>query len=170
VRSILWDLDIPQEAAMVLYEDNDACTAMRNAQKPTPHTRHIDIKYFAICEWFERDLMHMERIDTTINMSDHFTKGLSRALLHQHADYLLGLIPPAYSPIYASIVGTYTNQHVNLKPCVPTSFTTPMTAVAARIYAPVYEDYIGNPWMIVLWHGKYNLLSILHIRLWGGLP
>ena len=28
VRSILWDLGIPQEAATVLYEDNDACTAM----------------------------------------------------------------------------------------------------------------------------------------------
>jgi hypothetical protein len=51
VRSILGDLDIPQEAATVLYEDNDACTAMGNAQKPTPRTRHIDIKYFSICEW-----------------------------------------------------------------------------------------------------------------------
>ena len=53
VPSILWDLDIPQEAATVLYEDNDACTAMGNAQKPTPRTRHIDIKYFSICEWIE---------------------------------------------------------------------------------------------------------------------
>ena len=31
IRSILWDLDIPQEAATVLYEDNYACTAMANA-------------------------------------------------------------------------------------------------------------------------------------------
>jgi hypothetical protein len=82
VHSILWDLDIPQEAATVLYEDNDAFTVMGNAQKPTPCTRHIDIKYVAICEWIERDLMHMKRIDSTINMSDHFTKGLSRALFH----------------------------------------------------------------------------------------
>jgi hypothetical protein len=36
VHSILWDLDIPQKAATVLYGDNDACTAMGNAQKPTP--------------------------------------------------------------------------------------------------------------------------------------
>jgi len=82
IRSILWDLGIPQEAATVLYEDNDACTAMGNAQKPTPRTRHINIKYFSICEWIERDLMILERIDTTINMPDHFTKGLSRALFH----------------------------------------------------------------------------------------
>jgi hypothetical protein len=36
VRSVLWDLGIPQEAATVLYKDNDGCTAMGNAQKPTP--------------------------------------------------------------------------------------------------------------------------------------
>jgi hypothetical protein len=36
VRSILWDLGIPQEAATIMYEDNDACMAMGNAQKPTP--------------------------------------------------------------------------------------------------------------------------------------
>ena len=35
-QSILWDLGIPQEAATILYEDNDACTAMGNAQMPTP--------------------------------------------------------------------------------------------------------------------------------------
>lgn len=98
VRSILWDLGIPQEAATVLYEDNNACTAMGNAQKPTPRTRHIDIKYFSICEWIECDLMILERIDTTINMSDHFTKGLSRALFHRHADYLLGGYSMLYRP------------------------------------------------------------------------
>ena len=36
MRSVLWDLGIPQEATTVLYKDNDACTAMGNAQKPTP--------------------------------------------------------------------------------------------------------------------------------------
>ena len=60
IRSVLWDLGIPQEAATVLYEDNDACTAMGNAQKPTPRTRHMDIKYFSICEWVEQDLVHLE--------------------------------------------------------------------------------------------------------------
>ncbi len=48
VRSILWDLGVPQEAATVTYEDNNGCMAMGNAQKPTAQTRHIDIKYFAL--------------------------------------------------------------------------------------------------------------------------
>ncbi len=38
VLSILWDLNVPQEAASRLYKDNNACTAMVNAQKPTSRT------------------------------------------------------------------------------------------------------------------------------------
>jgi hypothetical protein len=154
VRSVLWDLDIPQEAATVLYEDIDACTAMGNAQKPTTRTRHMDIKYFLICEWVDRDLMHLERIDTSINMADHFTKALNRALFHRHADFLLGHVPPIYSPVYQSIVGTYTTDNVIYERFVPESFTTPTCAAAARVYAPLPEDYADNPWLlVVLWHG-----------------
>jgi len=64
VRSILWDLGIPQAAATLLYEDNDACIAMANAQKPTTRTRHMDIKYNVLCEWVERDLILLGRADT----------------------------------------------------------------------------------------------------------
>ena len=150
VRSVLWDLHIPQEAATVLYEDYDACTAMGNAQKPTPRTRHMDIKYFLICERVDRDLMHLERIDTTINMADHFTKALNRALFHRHADFLLGHVPPFYSPVYQSIVGTYTNDYNAYEQLVPESFTTPACAAAARVHAPLPSDYADNPWLLVV--------------------
>ena len=157
VHSVLWDLGIPQEAATVLYEDNDACTVMGNAQKTTPRTRHMDIKYFSICEWVDHDLMHLERIDTTINMADHFTKALTRALFHRHADFLLGHVPPMYSPVYQSIIGTYTNEYKAFEHMVPESFTTPTCAAAARVHALHPEDYEDNPWLaVVLWHGSYN--------------
>lgn len=98
--SILWELDIPQEVATVAYDDNDGCTSMANAQKPTPRTRHIDIKFFALCDWVEHDLIILERIDTSINIADHLTKMLSHILFHRHADYLLGHVPPTYSPVH----------------------------------------------------------------------
>ncbi len=98
-QSILWDLGIPQEAAMVMHKDNDACTAIGNAQKPTPRTRHMDIKYFLLCNWVKRDLMHLERVDTKMNMVDMFTKSLPRLMFHCHADYLMGHAPPKYSPV-----------------------------------------------------------------------
>jgi hypothetical protein len=62
VRSIMWYLGIPQQAATILYEDNDAATAMANAQKPTTRTRHMDIRYFVLSDWVERDLILLERI------------------------------------------------------------------------------------------------------------
>ena len=83
VRSILWDLGIPQEVATVMHEDNDACTAMGNAQKPTPRTRHMDIKYILLCNWVERDLMQLERVDTKLNMADMFTKNLPRLVFYR---------------------------------------------------------------------------------------
>ena len=93
----------------------------------------MDIKYFSICEWVDRDLMHLERIDTSINMSDHFTKTLSRALFHRHADFLLGHVPPMYSPVYHRAVGMYSEETSAFAKFVPESFTTPMCTAAARV-------------------------------------
>ena len=173
VRSILWDLQIPQEAATLLYEDNDGCTAMGNAQKPTTRTRHIDIKFFSLCDWVERDLMILERIDTSINMADHLTKALQPTLFHRHADYLLGHIPPTYSPVHKSIVGLLPNYTPNIDKFTPTTFTTPLTARAARIYAPLKEDFQHNPWLSILCMGTIqttfqpSLFSTF--GLWGGV-
>jgi hypothetical protein len=174
VRSVLWDLGIPQEAATLLYEDNDACTAMANAQKPMPRTRHMDIKYFSLSDWVERDLMLLERIDTSINLADHFTKSLQPALFHRHADFILGHIPPAYSPVYRYIIGSYAGNNAYLDKFVPSSFTTPLTAAAAGVHAPLRSDYADNPWFPILGHGLYNPLVSLssclaHSGLWGGV-
>jgi hypothetical protein len=163
VRSILWDLNVPQEAATIAYKNNNGCMAMGNAQKPTTHTRHIDIKYFALREWVKRDLIHLERIDTLINIADHLTKPLSRNLFYQHADFLLGHIPPKYSPIHAHAITTYSNMFTDNASTynttfpdvdwfVPSSFTTPLTAKAARMFVPTHDKIWGNPWLPILWH------------------
>ncbi len=123
IRSILWDLDIPQEAATILYEDNDGCTAMGNAQKPTTQTCHINIKYFSLCNWVERNLIILDPTDTLINMADHLTKALQPTLYHRHADFLLGHIPPAYSPLYTSMIGDFPNHTPNIDKYNPINFT-----------------------------------------------
>jgi hypothetical protein len=151
VQSILWDLNIPQDAT-IAYEDNDGCTAMGNAQKPTAHTHHIDIKYFALCEWVERDLIHLERIDTLINIADYLTKPLSKILFHWHANFLLGHIPPTYSPVHSHAITTYGDTFMDVNKFVPTLFTTPMTGKAARLFVPTHNDVWGNSWLPILWH------------------
>jgi hypothetical protein len=102
---ILWDMKVPQQAAAVIYEDNDACTAIANAQKPTTRTRHMDIRYFALSDWVEMDLMILERIHTSVNEADHLTKTLDRTLFYRHVDHIMGHIPPAYSPCAINIAG-----------------------------------------------------------------
>ena len=114
--------------------------------RKTPHLEHgiwISNTFLSVNGW-------IATIDTKINMADHFTKGLTRALFHCHANILLGHIPPMYSPVYQAIVGTYTDQFVNLECHVPASFTTPMCAAAAWVHAPLPDNCVGNPWLIVL--------------------
>jgi hypothetical protein len=126
---------------------------MGNAQKLTSCICHIDTKNFLICEWVERDLVLLDRIDTLINMSNHLTKALQPPLFHRHSDFLLGHIPLMYSPVYQTTVGHITNHTVDLDLFVPQSFTTPLTAAAARVNAPIASDYLHSPYLRILGHG-----------------
>jgi hypothetical protein len=106
-------------------------------------------------EW---DLILLERIATSINIADHLTKILSRILFHQHANYLLGHVPPKNSPVYRQAISTYSDIFWDIKQYVPEMFTTPttarqpLTAAAAQIFVPLHDEIKGNLWLIVLWH------------------
>jgi hypothetical protein len=102
----------------------------------------------------ERDLIRLEWIDTSINISDHLTKSLTRNLFHRHADYLLRYILPKYLAVYHHAITTYTDEHKDYDWYVPQSFTTPMTAATAQIFAPLIDDIKGNPWLQILWHDE----------------
>jgi hypothetical protein len=59
-----------------------------------------------------------------------------------------------YSLVYQAIAGTNINQAVAIEHFVLELFATPLCATNARVSAPLYDDYAGNPWLIViLWHG-----------------
>jgi hypothetical protein len=73
---------------------------MAMAQKPTPHTRHMDIKYHVLIDCIEHELLQLERIDTMLNKADHFTKQLGSTLFHRHDDYILSKVPPTYSAVF----------------------------------------------------------------------
>ena len=160
VHSILWDLDVPQEAASQLYENNNACTAMANAQKPTSCTHHMYIRYHVLCKWVEHDLIVLEQVDTTINKADHFTKLLSQVLFHRHIDHIMGHVPPEYPLAYQRSTGQFDTPTSDN---VPESYTTkttmlviiqqesddlyiPIAARAARIYTPDYRALTNTSW------------------------
>eukprot|EP00804_Cyclotella_cryptica_P007473 CCRYP_020680-RA/>CCRYP_020680-RA protein AED:0.55 eAED:0.39 QI:0/-1/0/1/-1/0/1/0/107 len=93
IGSLMWDLGIPQQAATVLYKDNDVCIAMANAQNLTTRKSHMDIRFFALAEWVEHDIMILERIHISINMADHMTKILDCILVYHRVDYIMGHVP-----------------------------------------------------------------------------
>ena len=101
----------------------------------------MDIKYHVLCEWVERDLVVMERVDTTINMADHFTKQLGPTLFHRHIDYILGHVPPTYSScfrrLYSSVQEKLRKPELSTTP-LPTTLPThalPTAAAAAKVLA-----------------------------------
>ena len=140
VRSVLHDLGVPQAAASVLYEDNEGAIGMVNAQKPTQRTRHMDIRYFALTDWVERDLLILDYIHTSKNLADNFTKPLSRIAFHRHVDYILGRVPPSHAPLARKRIGFKPLHNPVTIPHNTT--TTPNTVVprAATLQAP------SDPW------------------------
>ena len=49
-RSILNDLNVPQDNATVLFEDNRGALLMEQQRQPTKRTRHMEVKYFEVSD------------------------------------------------------------------------------------------------------------------------
>ncbi|KAD4585779.1 hypothetical protein E3N88_23380 [Mikania micrantha] len=62
-----------------VFCDNDA--AIQICKNPVQHskTKHIDIKVHFIRDCFDRNLIHLEKIDTSVNTADLFTKAIDRS-------------------------------------------------------------------------------------------
>ena len=80
VCSILDELGIHVVDATPIYVDNAGARMMANSQKLTRRTRHLDIRYFALTEWTEKDLILLKPFSTSDNNSDALTKSLGRQL------------------------------------------------------------------------------------------
>jgi len=96
IRSILDDVNVRQDTATTLYEDNQGALRMVKSGQPTKRTRHMDTKHFALQQWVDQDLLSLRRINTADNESDLMTKNLGRSLFYRHMEYLMGKILPEY--------------------------------------------------------------------------
>ena len=97
VRSLLQEIGLPQDKATTLYINNNGALLMANAQQPTRRTRHVEIKKFLLLEWVENDIIELQRITTSDNYSDGFTKPLGRILHYRHFDRVMGRKIPKYT-------------------------------------------------------------------------
>jgi hypothetical protein len=56
----------------------------------------MDIKYFALQDWVESDLILLHEISSSDNTSDAFTKILSKQLFYRHYDTYMGRCLPDF--------------------------------------------------------------------------
>jgi hypothetical protein len=152
---------VPQVAASILYEDNNACIAMAMAQKPTPHTRLMDIKFHALVEWVDRDLLCLEHIHTSLNMADHFTKQLGRTLFHRHVDYILGKVPPPYSSVFARFWSALHQPQLS----IPSSSTEDLPTISLKLPCQ-FAAVVAHPrstWSYILGSTFWGELGFLWV-------
>ncbi len=136
----------------------------------------MDIQYHVLCKWVKQDLIVLERVHTTINEADHFTKLLSWVLFHRHINYIMGHVPPEYSPAHDRSIGQFAKPAVKL---IPDSNTTKetlpvvirdnpddqyilMAAWAAHIYTPDYNALTNTYWTKIVASACLPYNPILH--------
>jgi hypothetical protein len=95
-RSLLQEVGIEQKVATILFEDNHGALMMANAKQPKRHTRHMDIKYFALLDWVEQDLLILEAIQTSNNAVNAMTKPLTKQTFYRYYNIYMGLTVPEY--------------------------------------------------------------------------
>jgi hypothetical protein len=118
-RSLINELDIPQDETTIIYEDNCGALLMVEAQQPTKNSRHIDIKHYAILDWVERDLITLHGITTHDNASDAMTKPLPKQLFYRHFDTYMGRRAPQYFMTTFPHFFQHTGKHVVTLPSTP---------------------------------------------------
>ena len=93
VRTILDELRLSQLSPTVIYVDNKGAYNIAQQGQPTKNSKHIDIRHFAIQDWVEKDLISLESVKTTSNVSDSLSKATQKQLFHRHFDFIMGKIP-----------------------------------------------------------------------------
>ena len=102
-KQFLNELRLYQLSPTVIYVDNKGAYNIAQQGQPTKNSKHIDIRHFAIQDWVEKDLISIESVKTTSNVSDSLSKATQKQLFHRHFDFIMGKIPPSQHLIVNSL-------------------------------------------------------------------
>jgi len=76
LRFILHELGYTQAEPTPIYEDNDSAIKIVNHSQPTDHSRHVEIRYFALQHWQLMKDIILIHLPGVVNPADMLTKAL----------------------------------------------------------------------------------------------
>jgi hypothetical protein len=90
VRRLMEELGYAQPKPTITYEDNMACIYMSRSAAMYHKARHIDTRVYHLRDLCKEGVMELEKIDTTAQVADSFTKGTPRVLFDEHRRIMMG--------------------------------------------------------------------------------
>ena len=88
LHSFLWELHSMPDDPLILNCDNQGVIALAKDNKFHVHTKHIDVHYHFICKVVEDGKVTVQYIPTRDNVSNIFTKLLTKAKFRELAELL----------------------------------------------------------------------------------
>jgi hypothetical protein len=84
MQRFLEELDLQSKGVpLEIAVDNTACEQIANNRVMSERTKHLDVKYFAVRDYIEKGKISVGRVSTSDNVSDIFTKPLTKLKFRQ---------------------------------------------------------------------------------------
>jgi len=90
LRSVIRKLHLVMSDSTPVYEDNEACIKIINANHPTDQTRHIDTPFFRVMEWRKRGDLKLIFIPGIMNPADSHSKPTGWVLHTRNCRRMMG--------------------------------------------------------------------------------
>ena len=100
IRVLLQDMGLPQQGATTIFEDNETCIRMSEADSSTPRTQYIDVRY----HWLREAVVHDKSLrlvhcSTTEMVADVLTKPLGSYEIARFHGSMSGIKPISHPPL-----------------------------------------------------------------------
>lgn len=76
IRRDLLDFGMCVNEPTTIYEDNQSCLKLIEEEKLTNRSKHIDVKYYYVKDYIERQIVRCVYCPTEEMIADHLTKPL----------------------------------------------------------------------------------------------
>ena len=90
LRELLKDLGYVQDRPSVLFEDNSGCISFSKNATHHENTKHVVLRYYWLKMMVDDGVVVLEKVHSSDNIADIFTKPLRYDLFIKHASKLLG--------------------------------------------------------------------------------